>query len=420
MERETRPPEPPKAPKPEAPPSEASREGFFERWRRKDKKAQSSEVQTEPKTAEAHTPPKTARKKIGEFIFGLFNEKQSAPPTPEQSAPAAEASVPSPEDQPVFERARRARRFARVVIERVMNTARQEQTNAPEWDGAKTEPLDTTPLREAADDLHDADVNLGEAMAANTATSAEFAGGGYDTAAEVITGVSMAARIAERMTALEKHAEQSRATAIAAVGLGVIAVLVAGHEYLGKKKLERTFRAAQKQIVQQQTIQQQEAAFATLQRPEQRVAAMPRPERQAYYDQLSQFTHRQAEVTRGIAQEVTALHAQDVERQSVRTPETALRPEPLSRVETADKVERGPSKSQISGTRFIGGSAAGGIPGVLVQGQQDTGKAPLAPAALREEALRKARMARLRSNAWLYGVALAGTIVIIVLLLLFG
>jgi hypothetical protein len=421
MERETPQPGPPKVPKTETlkPPSSTERTGLFERWAKKDKKPPSAEAkQAKPEaSAEVKEAQKPARKKIGEFIFGLFAAKPPAAET--QSETPVPPTPETAEQPPVVERATRARRFARLVINRVMNTARAES--------AQPRPLDTEPLEEAAEDLHEADQELGETLDAAQTTGAEFgaaAMAGFETAAELVTGSVTAARIVERVNRLEEHAEHNRATAIAAVGLGVIAVLVAGHEYFGKKRIEKKLRGTEKTVREQgDQLAQQETQFAHLRQGQERVTAMNRTGRQEYYDRLSQFTHKQAEVTRGITREVQQAEqpiSRRAEWQPIRTPETAPTPEPLARVETADKIERGPSKSDHASGQFIGGSAAGGIPGAPVQGQEELDKAPLSPAALREQAARAARLARLRSNAWLYGLTLAGAGAVVAALLIFG
>lgn len=421
MEHEILHPEPPKVSTPETPkPPQPERPGLFERWLSKDKK---------PEAPETPEKPKRVRKKMGEFIFSMFAE--NPPEKAEQaSAPTSETSPETPDKLEVIDRASRARRFARLVLSRVMTTARSERVQA--------EPLSTEGLQNAAEDLQEADQELGETLQETTTRSAE-ADGMHDTTAEFEAApeVSTAARIVERVSQLERSAERSRAQAIAAVGLGVIAVLVAGHEYLGRKHTEKKNKVLQREVIdQRQTLAQQEAEFARLRQNRQQVAAMDRPERQAYYDRLSQFTHSQAEVTRDITREVqqradnqpelqlprTSEQSQpsSAERQPLPAPESALRPEPLARVETADRVELGPSKSDRSGTQFIGGSAAGGIPGAPVEGEEDIIKAPLSEVARRQKALQDARLERFRSNAWMYGVAFAGVLVIIAALLIFG
>lgn len=424
MEREILQPEPPKVPTPEVPKTPPpERPGLFERWRKKEK---SVEAPTEA-AAEIPEKPKRVRKKMGEFIFSMFSEKP-----PEQPLTKPEATPETVAQPEVIERATRARRFARLVLARVMSTARNERV--------MPEPLSTEGLQDAAEDLQEADQDLGETLELTSSLQAGFdslpeTSAGFEAAAEA----SPVARIVERVNKLERSAEQSRTQAIAAVGLGVIAVLVAGHEYFGRKRAEKKGNALKKEVTQQrQTLAQQEAEFAKIRQTRQQVTGMDRPQRQAYYDQLSQFTHDQAEATRGITREVqqtadqTELRIPRIpkpeqpevrsaeQRPQIRTPEAPVQPEPLARVEMADKIELGPSKSDRSGTQFIGGSAAGGIPGAPVAGEQDDAKAPLSPAALRQKALQDARVARLSSNAWMYGTAFAGVLVIIAALLIFG
>lgn len=446
----------PLLPPPDAAPTPPEGGGVFDRWRKKVRKSTKPTTNQAPASASPEAQavpdkPQTQRRKLGESIFKLITGDMATPDRPDAQpgqpnmAPniAPDAQTTPENNQPVLERASRTRRFARMVIRHVLDTADAEQHHGKNWDKADAKPLDTQPLVDAADDLQDATANLDQTVqaarvrgtqatpdfAASPAASSAFETGSFDTVVEAATLASAAGRIQERISTLEHSAEQSRATAVVAVGLGVLAVLVAGHEYFGKKRVEKKLTTATQEIrTQQERITQQETAFAKLQQEQQQATTMPRSERDVYYTKLSEFTHKQADVTREVAREVQEVtqstyvppRAEAPTRPEVRAhsewrraplPEVAPRLEPLARVETSDKVELGTSRHGQAAATPLANVATGTSPADPAA-QQASGKAPLSPTAMREEALRKARTARLASSAWLYGLLLGGFLVV--------
>lgn len=457
-------PKPPRAEtaKPEVPkPPKVERDGFMERRRKKNEAKKAAEQTAANAETTPEAPKKSARQRFKENVAKiLFGEKPAA--SPAEQPPVQPEHTPETPEPPVRERAQRMRRFARVVIATVLGTA--------ETEAGRPKPLDTEPLIDAAADLKNADAGLGEALkktspadaAAETPAAPEKTAatdsGGYETAApseavmprvaaaaETVTITALAAeRIAQRIATLERSAEKNAAKAVVATGLGVLAVLFAGHEYFARKKVQRKLEGTQREVARQkETIETQKTALANLQSRQE--TAINRQDRAAYYQDLSEFTHKQADATRQITREVQqsapaekpaayagemyAAHGgeqpepmgaqAEVRRPAVQSAETAPGPEPLVRTETADKIEQGPSRRDHTGAgrQFGGangnvGAAPGNDPSL-----PPLPVPPLSPAAIREAAARKARQDRLRANAWLYGVVLTAAAAIIVALL---
>lgn len=412
-----------------------------------------AEQQNQP---ESRAEPERQKKKLGAKLLGFLGIRRNQPeqrlPQPETPQPTTPESPA--ETEPVIEQAGRVRRFARLVLEKVLGAAEQEHKNAKKWDGEHAKPLDTEPLVEAADDLRHAVQDLDAAMpeSPHTATAEHRSesygsspdGGNYVAAAPEFSPsftVQVSQRIERRIQQLEeKIHEQSkqneRTAAFAAAGIGILAVagvLMLGHEYLSHKKIKKEQKAIRKELEKQHEAQTaQEKEFARLQH--QQTTEMARRERQAYYRDLSEFTHKQAEVTRGVAQEVkrvvpeqtlrtrepeqseaAAWQRQAVAEQTVRKaaewsvpkPELSApeRLEPLVRIETADTVEQGPSQQSAVG--LVAGSGqpqAGGSPA--------NGSVPLSPSAQRELKARQQRAQNLAANAWwMYGAVLTALLV---------
>lgn len=460
-----------KKPRPEAP---ASDEGLFGRWRKKSEKTERSKTAHPEASAEApKRPGKTRRQKMGEGILGFLRGEQRAPTGNRAERPTAEKPQARAESEPVYEQASRMRRFARVVINHVMGVANEENQRASR-SSERGQPLNTEPLVDAADDLRDAADDLGDAAEASFAQEASEPsspdyGGQYEQPPQPERPKAssesspfeprIADHVQQRIQNLERklEAEKEKSTVIAAAataGLGIMAVagvLLMGHEYLVHKKIRKEQRGLKRELRQQQI--RHETDFARLQR--EQTADMGRRDRQAYYERLSTFTHKQAATTRAAAQEIRRVQPpQRVEAAPTRpqseqqfqtepaatpNPREQRRPEqspqqrsapewqlprterheqakPLVQVETADTIEHSPNQPQFSANSSAGGGAASGRdatqPRVTAQLKVPQSP-PLSPAALREQAQRKARIARLASNAWLYSLALIAVVGIV-------
>jgi hypothetical protein len=362
-----------------------------------------------PKTP---TTPEKAGLFRSNILRLITGEQPAEQPAPSERAPQPSKPETAPpkikiEDQPEYERAGRVRRFARTVLRTVMAEATAES--------ARPKPLDTLPLTEAAEDLREATDELGETMQDVREKPAEVAGFEFapPVAPHRIFEDVVAERITERMQRLETEAEKTRTVSVLAAGLGIVAVLVAGHQYLARrshKALGREF-AAQKAVVAEQgsALANQRAEFNQLRAGQ--TANMARDRRHNYYAKLGEFTHHQAGVTREAARELqeaaerprlTWMRERPAAAE-IATPEQ--KSAPLVRVETADTIERLPSQAASAMNGVKAGIAAVHQTGVM-QPADDT-KPPLNPAAMRQEAARKARAAQLASTAWLYGAALA-------------
>ena len=438
---------------PETSPAPPKKEngGFFERWRKKMAGETAAQKSTPEQQSKPETPPETRRgfgKNVLNFLFGKNTEvSQSAPET-----------VVAPETLPHYERAGRLRRFARAVIGHALSEARHEPERARAHDGPEVAPLDTSPLIDAAEDLRGATDDLTTTMhdarelplhPPETVAAARDAGGfDYDgRGAEPLPAptaelppLSAAERIDYRLRRLEADSEATKTAALAAIGLGVIAVLVTGAEYLGRKsEVRKVARDVKKNDAETtKAFAAQRAEFAQLRR--ERAEDMNRTERQGYYERLSTFTHEQAERTRAASrdlQEVTneavqhpqaAAASPSPERtaQQPRQPERAAQPEqstrPLARVEVAERTEQSAAPGQVgnAGTGFFGGGGAGaGLRGIFTKPATQVPLDPKSAEARRLEALRKAQAAQLRSNAWLYSAGLVLAIVALVLTTIF-
>lgn len=354
--------------------------GFFENWREKTNNLTELEPQ-EKKTSEAALPQAQHRERrtLGKNILGLTFGREAQK---ERSVLAAEVLPRFSEETLQLERAARMRRFARVVIARVLGEAAQEPQRSRERQEAQ--PLSTEPLIEAAHELRDATDTLNETVHESKQESGE------PTASE---------RIDDRLRQLEGSAEVSRRAAIAAVGLGVLAVILTGTEYFSRKHVDRGTKQSARKPIKTPGLDTQRMQFDRL-----RDAATPdmdREQRQEYYERLSTFTHTQAERTREATREL---------ENPTEVPEVV----PLVRVENADTIERAVGQQTGSaGNGFFGGGG-GGI-------AQDTGPSdlnppralldPNSPEARKLEQLRNVEQARLQRNAWLYATALVATLV---------
>ena len=491
---ETQPNLPNPADAPKTSPSKESG-GFFARWRKKvDQQPSADPEQTPPPrkkkksaegtpaTPEASTPntKRSFGKNVLNFLFGDPNAPDNKNVPNVATSPNVEPDIDTPEETPDYQRASRMRRFARAVIANVLGVASAEPNIAA---NTHTQPVNVDPLTSAANNLQTAantlnstinfaqqapnSVSLAPASpnaapqtAPNTApntVAAMYSGspdGGYDSLSPDImpAPVAIADRLDDRLRRLEASAETNRTAAIAATGLGVLAVLLVGVEYLGRKRADRGIKRETKQqfAVQEKKIEKQQAEFNQLR--QEHVADMNRNQRRDYYERLSTFTNEQAAQTREVAQDLNQVTEQYVERvtaapvaaperrepdqqerrtwqprqpESVRSSkEQEPNPTPLVRVENAEQTERGPSASNnmgSAGTGFFGGGGASTSRGGQ-SGQQTPTVAQLDPnsrEARQLEALRKAQQKKLQSNAWLYSAALILALVGMVVISIF-
>jgi hypothetical protein len=288
-------------------------------------------------------------------------------PAPEQTqTPDKIEEAPKTEEQLEYERAGRVRRFARTVLRAVMAEATAES--------ARPKPLDTEPLTEAAEDLREATTELNATMeeARGKPTDADGFEFAPPEAPRHIFEDVVAERIAARMQRLEAEPEKTRTVSVLAAGLGIVAVLVAGHQYLARRRADSPHDA----------ITNQRTEFKRLRT--EHTADMARNQRQDHYEKLREFTHHQAEVTRGAAHELK---------------------------EVTDRPRLTWMREQAPAAVTLEQKPAPPI---------DPSKPPLNPAAMRQEAARKARAAQLASTAWLYGAALAAIVFAVTAFILLG
>lgn len=419
-----------------------------ERGVRKKEKSKSPEATADKNVspeAKPHTPEKPPKQKFGARVLNmLFGEPKSAPAETQVSQaevdkPAVETPehTPRPLEAEPIERATRMRRFARRVIAHVLGEADAEPGRA-RTEKSST-PLDTFPLIEAADDLRDASEDLDdtlreaqETLVYERVSTSERAGASPDVGGEYsLVDFRASERIVQRVEQLEAKVETSGGMSLAAVGLGVVAVLVAGHEYLARKRVEKSHKKLDKahQELEKQ-VQKQQQEFVVLQKEQS--AQMDRQHRQDYYERLSEFTHQQAASTREVSQELqqnieAALPIipeplpQKIETRAETAPRTVEgqpQVEPLRRVETADTIERG-GQSGNAGTGFFGGGMSG-VGGRIQQALGQVGKSVLPPGKDATTSADAQRKARLASNAWMYSVGFAIAVTALVLSLIFS
>lgn len=449
MERD---PQPPKTTPEATPTPNTKRASFFEKWNKRVKKQGAEatkpapETLKDPQTPEVATLPperKSFGKNIMKLLFGNRSpEQQVVPVTPEAQAP----QPLTPEQTPQYDRATRMRRLARVILANVLGQVEQEPARAQKL--GEAQPLNTEPLAEAAQNLQSAVNTLGDTIdhaqtGPNYATAALNFGGNYDPRAQPERSAppieqDVNERIDRRLRRLEAAAEDHRAASVAAVGLGVLAVILTGTEYFGRRRADKKIRReTTEQFAQQEkAINQQRAEFDQLR--QEQTTGMDRNQRHDYYERLSTFTNSQAEQTRQVdheLQEVVIAHTPEstqIQQGEVyerrewrpRQPERAAapqsreqasdrEPQPMLRVENNERTERQPGQQTGSaGTGFFGGGGGGIASGTglsdltTARGISD----PNSPEARKLEALRKAEQRRLQQNAWFYGATLIATL----------
>lgn len=443
------------------PASSKAEKGVFEKWfkRRGRKPAAVPEqpgVQPESQQSQSPETPEAqdekTKKKRGQKILRLLGFKRATQPEAPRPQPYPETVASEPQErtepEPVIEQAGRMRRFAKVVIEKVLGVAEREHANVRQWDGEQARPINTEPLVEAADDLRHAVHDLEAAMPETTQQEQSVA---YDTSPDGpgYGAAEVSRRIEQRIQQLEEKAteqaeQNNRTAAFAVAGIGILAVatvLVAGYEYLSHKKIKKEQRSIRKELAHQQDTQKaQEAEFARLQR--EQTAHMARRERQAYYRDITEFTHKQAQVTREVTHELrqvaprpqqqVALVREPAQQEAVvwqrqqageqlgqpvgpvlaergnAQPDapTAERLSPLVQTETADKVEQGPGYRAGTNDQQGGAGISGAGSQIPVEPSVDA-PIPLSPAAQRQLKARQQRAQTLAANAWIYGIVLA-------------
>jgi hypothetical protein len=449
MERD---PRTPSAPEATTPPLDQKRAHFFDRWKKTKRRRPATKQPAPEVAAPQNTPesvaPQLERKSFGKNILRLLRGSQQSPEAQQPQTPEAQAGQPqAPELTPQYDRATRMRRLARVIIANVIGQANQEPVIAQK--NGEPKPLNMQPLAKAAQNLQSAANNLSGTISqvqASPDRAASFAGGGNFNPVQPERSaplVEQAAgdRIDRRLRRLEAAAEENRAASVAAVGLGVLAVLLVGTEYFGRKRADRKIvRETSEQFTsQQKEINQQRREFDRFR--EEKVAIMNRNERRDYYERLSSFTAQQTERTTTADRELqevviartpeavatTPLSGEIFERRQYRprqqeraaatrevAQESAVEQKPLVRVEKVEHTEHQPGQQTGSaGTGFFGGGG-GGI-------AQNTGPSdlnppramldPNSPEVRKLEALRRAEQIRLQRNAWFYGAALIATLV---------
>ncbi len=426
MEREIIPPVgSPEAPAPPLAPEKAAQ-------RKKEKAKQ-------PEKSAEKLPKQKLGARVLNILFGSGESKSDiteAPAAPVEAPTATSERTTEPLETEPVERATRMRRFARRVIAHVLGEAQAEPGRARAE--KPFEPLNTEPLIEAADDLRVASDDLddtlrtAEEVLVYKRAAPEYAANSPDFGGDRdITGASASERIAQRVEQLESKVDASGTASLVAVGLGVVAVLVAGHEYFARKRVETSHKKLDKahQTLEKQ-VQKQQQEFVVLQKEQS--AQMDRQHRQDYYERLSEFTHQQAASTREVSQELQQnieaalpLIPEPLPQKSETPTETAWhaaesqpQPEPLRRVETTDTIERGGQPGN-AGTGFFGGGMSS-FGGRIQQAIGQAGKSVLPPgkdAATSADAQRKARLA---SNAWMYSVGFAIAVAALVLSLIFS
>lgn len=452
-------PTPPISPEATPPTPNAKRAAFFERWNKRVKRnapeAQQPSPEANTQRAPEAAPVAPERKSFGKNIVGLIFGERPRPEAAVQPAPqspeASQVVPPTPEQTPQYDRATRMRRLARVILANVLGQVNQEPVLARQH--GEAQPLNTQPLAEAAQNLQAAANMLGttidQAGTAQTAPAAPNTSGNYDPQPQqerpVPTIEHVAAeRIDRRLRRLEAVAEENRAASVAVAGLGVLAVLLTGAEYFGRKREGRKIRRETREqfAAQENVITQQRAEFDELKR--EQVSGMDRIQRRNYYERLSSFTSQQAERTREAdreLQEVVIARTPEVvgaapvqegdvyerRQRQARQPERATatplsreqereldrEPQPLVRVESVERTEHQPGQQTGSaGTGFFGGGGGGIASGTGPSDLNPPRKVvdPNSPEARKLEELRKAEQARLQQNAWFYGAALIVTL----------
>jgi len=434
----------------DAPAPTTERRAALFNWWNKRTKQEASQPQSEStqKTPEAQ-PVRSERTSFGKNIVGLLFGDHAQPEhqqvTPATTPEAQPAPLQTPEQTPQYDRATRMRRLARVIIANVLGQVNLEPTFAQQHGEAK--PADTRPLADAAQNLQTAANTLGSTInrarstpnftAASPHTSGNFDPQPQPERIAPTVEQDAADRIDRRLRRLEATAEEHHVVSVVALGLGVLAVLLTGTEYFGRKRADRKIRhETSEQFAEQDTaINQQRAEFDELKR--ERVRDMNRNQRRTYYERLGTFTAQQADRTReanrdlqevviagtpeaanppvqeGDVYERRVWQSGQPER-SVAAPRTREQepdrePRPFVRVESAEHTEHQPGQQTGSaGTGFFGGGGGGIAVGT---GQSDLNPPqrtvdPDSPEARKLEALRKAEQARMQQNAWFYGAAL--------------
>jgi|GEM_PF-4933585 len=427
---------------PNAPAPTTERRGALFNWWNKRTKQEALPPQPQPEAGQKipeALPLQPERKSFGKNIVGLLRKRQ---PDIQPQTPEAQPQTITPEQTPQYDRATRMRRLARVILANVLGQVDREPTIAQKHGEAK--PVDVQPLADAAQNLQTAANTLSTTITQarsvpNFTAAAPNTSGNFDSLQPERTAPTVeqdaADRIDRRLRRLEAAAEDHRAVSVAVVGLGVLAVLLTGAEYLGRKRADRKIRheTGEQFAEQEKAINQQRAEFDELKH--ERVSDMNRNQRRTYYERLGTFTTQQAEQTREAEHELQEVviartpEAAPVQEGAVyerrawqpRQPERSVaaprareqeadrEPQPLVRVERTERTEHQPGQQTGSaGTGFFGGGGGGIASGTGPSDLNPPRKLtdPNSPEARKLEALRKAEQLKLQQNAWLYGAAL--------------
>lgn len=379
----------------------------------------------------AVTPENSTTQRLGgRALRTLSGELIRPKPKPEAAVSASLESTDFSEVNASIARAGRIRRFASRVIAHVRGEAAAEVSRASQ---EHVKPLDTAQLVEAAQDLRGASDELGDTMRSAEETlifdrQSDVAPAHPNDSGDFVLP-SVAERIAQRVDRLEARVESSNTASLAAVGLGVVAVLFAGHEYFVRRRTEK----GQKRINKEQKalndqLREQQQAFAVLQKAQ--ASSMDRSHRHDYYNQLSQFTHEQAATTREAShalQQTVESHAALPVLEALPesrghnvppTPELPVAPEPLRQVEQADTFEHG-SQTGNAGNGFFGGGMVG-LNAVGGQIKQALGLRSVKLSGKASSSADAQRQARLAHSAWLYSAGFVIAVIALVMSLIFS
>lgn len=262
-------------------PHEQSQAADSRRWaflrRRRNK-------ETPPAPEQAPSAPVSNVRKFAHNIMGLLGAERPA------EAPAPENLPPT--EIPVS----RARKWGRRVLDFVGRTEQKIEVSPP----SPTRTENRRVMREAKADMQDAQQDLEAAAHIPSAAESHFASG-PDFIKDVKQEMRRTVRSLRKEREMLKNAQPPSETANA-VTLGILA-MIGGGLFMSVIDNRHTRKKIEKQ---EKVIQKQEARIETL---EQQLEVVKTPERELVR-RIGEFTHKQAALTREVAEEIRAERVQ--------------------------------------------------------------------------------------------------------------
>ncbi len=298
-----------------------------------------------PVLAEQAPVPRSTVSKFAHNIMGLLNGERPV-------------ETPRPAEVPTLEvPVNRARKWGRRVLDFVGLTEQKVEVSPPSPVRAENRRV----IRDAKSDMQDAQQDLESAAAQPASAESSF------TAPDIMKDIKQEVRRSVRSLRAEREKLQNAqppSETAHAVTLGILA-MIGGGLFMSAVEGRQVRKKIEKQ---EKTIKKQEVRIETL---EQQLEEVKTPDR-ALVQRIGEFTHKQAALTREVAQEVRVQREQ--------TPEvSAFFAEPRVQERKATFIIPEARKPELAQEQFMpitsGSSVATGGTGQM-SGQQNNGEQP--------------------------------------------